>query len=119
MSTMKPTLGRIVLYKFTAEDAAEGLGRSGDHCVAVVCRVHTDTCVNLRLLSDNDRTPRKCSVSNGNGQGQWFWPPREDGVATSPGAKAVPAPAPAAAPQPAPAPSPGVVAATTTVAPQT
>lgn len=73
---MPPTLGRIVHY------------RDGNGVVqpAVVCAVHSDNLVNLRILEDGPNIPWKTSVEKQDetegasiGNRRWFWPPRVEG----------------------------------------
>lgn len=82
---MRPTLGRIVLYR--------GIQSNGSMVhPAMVTAVWSDTCVNLTVFRDNDcPVTRTSAVQLENpelGTG-WFWPPREgsgadSGVATKP-----------------------------------
>lgn len=101
---MKPTLGRIVLYRLTGDDAeainrrradAEGrmtaireertgyqvhvgnLAHGGQVYPAVVVRmVDGAPAVNLRVLLDGSDTYWATSRAEGDERGQWSWPPR-------------------------------------------
>lgn len=70
---MNPTIGRIVIYRYT-EICSHG--NFAEVCPAVVVRVWSDTCVNLKLLEDGNRNEWKTSVLQGDGKGQWQWPGR-------------------------------------------
>lgn len=61
---MKPTIGRIVIYRLT--DAQE--------VAALVTAVHSEDYVSLQLfpVSHGERT----SVRSGDAAGEWRWPPR-------------------------------------------
>jgi len=100
---MDPTVGRIVIYKFNAQDAEYGIGREGETCPAIVCKVWAPQCVNLRLLPDNDKIPHRRSVSFGDFPGGWTWPERAPEVKPVP---EVSNPRAAAAPDPTADPSP-------------
>jgi hypothetical protein len=67
---MKPSIGRIVHFV-----ASEG------HAPAIITRVFSDTCVNLRVFRDNGQTPdHYTSVSldeKGEQSFTWHWPERE------------------------------------------
>lgn len=49
---MKPTIGRIVIYKLTETERAYFNG--ADILPAVIVRVWSDTCVNLKVLTDGN-----------------------------------------------------------------
>lgn len=100
---MKPTIGRIVHYKLTAEDAAQinrrrtnsysiaerikedkwPLGsqahignevQEGDIYPMVVIRVWSDSCINGQVLLDGNDQLWKTSPLLGDQNGQWSWP---------------------------------------------
>jgi hypothetical protein len=81
---MKPSIGRIVHYVLTAEDSPH---HPGDHRPAIVVRVWSEDCVNLRVFCDggNDRpdgqdlwiTSATLDASAAAG-GTWHWPEREE-----------------------------------------
>jgi hypothetical protein len=81
---MKPTIGRIVLYKLTAEDmatiAASGsvTGRYNnipESLPAIIVNVWSDICVNLQVFIDGHTSMIwKTSINQGDGLGQWNWP---------------------------------------------
>ena len=69
---MKPSIGRIVIY--TGKEAEVNTQKQ---CPAVVVAVWSDTCVNLRLLTDSsDAPPWVTSVTEGTGERSWKWPER-------------------------------------------
>lgn len=71
---MKPTIGRIVLYRGVTSNGAE------EH-PAIVTRVWSDICVNLHVLLDNATPVSKTSVVQDEEMKQpqgWRWPPRDD-----------------------------------------
>lgn len=65
---MKPSVGRIVHY-FTDGDGM---------APAVITRVCSDTCVNLKVLPDGARPFDETSVEldNAASSSWWSWPPR-------------------------------------------
>lgn len=75
---MKPTVGRIVNFKLP--DYPAGARSIGDVRGAVVTRVWSDTCVNLRVFTDGEndqgQSEYHTSVCMGEGNGQWSWPVR-------------------------------------------
>lgn len=77
---MKPTIGRIVHYYPSEYDNPEqwNRGEVGQPIAAVIVRVWSDECVNLRLLTDCDYTPWKTSVvfNEECKEASWSWPPR-------------------------------------------
>ncbi len=78
----KPSLGRIVIFKLAAHmkgqrDIEPFANNGADECPAVVVRVWSDTCVNLKLLTDGAQTQWVTSASLGDGEGQWNWPARK------------------------------------------
>jgi hypothetical protein len=61
---MKPSVGRIV---HVVED--------GQPLPAIITKVHSDTCVNLRVFYDSNRNDAwRSSVTQGTAQGCWDWP---------------------------------------------
>ena len=100
---MTPTIGRIVIYKLSEQDAAEinrrrtnshniaerikegkwSIGAqahignevyAGDQFPMIVIRVWSDTCVNGQVLLDGTDQLWKTSPLLGDGGGQWNWP---------------------------------------------
>lgn len=67
---MKPTIGRIVIYRYYPLGGPNG----SEFCPAVIVRVWTDTCVNLKLLEDGPENSWKTSVMHGIDNAQWDWP---------------------------------------------
>lgn len=83
------TPGRIVLYTLTKHDAEfivehhhAAIGRTlnapseGDVYPALVVRVWSDTCVNLKVELDGEPTFWATSRTEGEDAGYWAWPPR-------------------------------------------
>ena len=72
---MKPSLGRIVLFRSLDSNSAK------EH-PALVTRVWSDTCVNLTVFPDNLEPVCKTSVTQNeslegpNQDYAWRWPPR-------------------------------------------
>jgi hypothetical protein len=83
-NSFTPTVGRIVNYTLTEDDAKSGLGNNGvnagDKLPAVIVRTWgstSESAVNLRVLTDGPDAPIwKTSVLPGDEQGRWNWPPR-------------------------------------------
>jgi len=71
---MKPSIGRIVMYRLSESDRWQNNGQPV--AAAVVTAVWGDTCVNLRVLCDGPHTEWKTSAVLGNEPGQWSWPER-------------------------------------------
>jgi hypothetical protein len=75
----KPSIGRIVHFilndYITAGFITNGQVQ-GERVAAIVTRVWSDTCVNLRLILDGDAVPLVTSVVQGTEPGQWEWPAR-------------------------------------------
>ena len=72
---MKPSLGRIVLFRSLDSNSAK------EH-PALITRVWSDTCVNLTIFPDNGIMVCKTSVNQNesleglNQELAWRWPPR-------------------------------------------
>lgn len=100
---MKPSIGRIVLYTLTEDDAQAinkrrvdfdqhrktdaytdtgyvahygNEARAGDTYPAVVIRVWSDDLVNAKVLLDGTDTYWATSRPQGDEAGHWNWPPR-------------------------------------------
>jgi hypothetical protein len=78
----KPTIGRIVIYKYATN---EWRPNGASECPAFIVRVFGDTCVNLKLIEDGPHSATwKTSVmlhsgpDSGDGYGQWTWPERKN-----------------------------------------
>ncbi|HEY9473021.1 MAG TPA: hypothetical protein VIS06_04110 [Mycobacteriales bacterium] len=88
-----PTIGRIVHYRLSAQDAAIIRDRraatgahgnpalEGDVYPAEIVRVfgpadNPDRAVNLQVGLDGEDTYWATSRTEGDGPGTWFWPPR-------------------------------------------
>lgn len=89
---MKPTIGRIVHYKLTAEDRQNlatlanisgrysntASGYNNEPVAAIITAVWSETTINVQLIIDGHaNTLWKTSINQGDGNGQWSWPPRE------------------------------------------
>ncbi len=74
-SSAKPTIGRIVHYYPQPMDR---WGTQGEPTAAVICRVFSDDCVNLRVFADSDDLPLITSVvfDEDHSSFSWSWPPR-------------------------------------------
>lgn len=70
----KPSIGRIVIYHFSAADT--NLNNGLLIAPAIITAVWGDTCVNLKVLADNPHDQWKTSRNLGEGPDQWSWPPR-------------------------------------------
>ncbi len=72
---MKPTVGRIVHYY---PQDGDRFGTMDEPIAAVIVRVWSEECVNLRLLPDSDDSPHVSSVplDENCGAYSWSWPPR-------------------------------------------
>ncbi len=103
---MQPTVGRIVHYTISEQDVEEiarqrGHRRSptspvgnqmhaGEVMPMVVTAVWSEDCVNGQVLLDGNDSLWVTSVSEGEGEYSWCWPPREDApepVAAEPNAQ--------------------------------
>lgn len=79
---MRPTIGRVVVYKLTDYDKeqlkahSDNPNNGADEAPAIVVRVWGDACVNLRVLLDGDQTLWVTSALLGDGPRQWQWPAR-------------------------------------------
>ncbi len=82
---MTPTIGRIVIYVLTEQDAerVNALPRAscngasaGDEYPAVVVRAWSATTVNLKVLLDGTPDLWATSRLEGATPGTWHWPPR-------------------------------------------
>ena len=68
----KPTVGRIVLYRFP--DHERHLNNQSPIAPAVIVAVWSATSVNLKVLNDGPDNSWRTSVQQGPGPGQWDWP---------------------------------------------
>lgn len=71
---MKPTIGRTVIYKYGDWEKNAAYNNGADECPAVIVRVWTDSCVNLKLVQDGPFDYWKTSASLGDLPGNWHWP---------------------------------------------
>ena len=76
---MKPTIGRIVHYFPTPRQLSEWGGNQSSPLPAVVVKVWSDTCVNLKVLNDGPSDHWVTSALNDEAMSPgWDWPKRED-----------------------------------------
>ena len=76
---MKPTIGRIVIYRTTAEDKdvmrVTGMQNVVAQLPAIVVNVWSDTCINVKVILDGHGLDLwKSSINKGEGDGNWSWP---------------------------------------------
>jgi hypothetical protein len=74
---MKPTIGRVVIY--TMADVDDPCSRNGaTELPAVIVRVWTDTCVNLKVFTDDPHDQWRTSVTYSETPSgyTWRWPAR-------------------------------------------
>ena len=75
---MKPTIGRIVLYRVRPDDPPELRNNRAEVLPAIITAVFSDTVVNLKIFTDGSVDVWHTSRSLGSELGQWSWPKRED-----------------------------------------
>jgi hypothetical protein len=74
---VKPAIGRIVHFKPGTEQRNEWELDEDQLLAAVIVRVWSDICVNLRVLLDGAmESPWVTSVVRGEDEHQWRWPER-------------------------------------------
>jgi hypothetical protein len=79
---MKPSIGRIVIYKTTEADKAEmkKVNDSGKYCniqdevPAIIVAVWGESCINARVLCDGHLDLYPTSINLGDEPGNWNWP---------------------------------------------
>ena len=71
---MKPTIGRIVIFNMPDYLKNGVNGNKSDQLPAVVVGVHSETTVNLKVLTDGQNDLWVTSVSQGDSVNQWNWP---------------------------------------------
>lgn len=84
MAPMKPTIGRIVLYRFDENDVLrcktftgeKNEPRVGEIYPAFIVRVFEGNLVNLHIFGDGAYFYWATSRVMGDGNGQWHWPER-------------------------------------------
>ena len=77
---MKPTVGRVVIYKTTEEDRKwmrQSCCNIKEELPAIIVAVWSETCVNLQVLLDGDGTMWRTSVTEGLEEYNWHWPKKE------------------------------------------
>lgn len=89
--SQQPTVGRIVHYRLSEQDAQQITDRrrdagvfgnpvpAGDTYPMVIVRVWSTTLVNGQVLLDGPDTLWVTSVTLGDGPRTWSWPPRVEG----------------------------------------
>lgn len=73
----KPTVGRQVHYRPTAEENERFVkagGNKAEILPATITSVSSDTCVNLKVQHDGPGDTWKTSVQMGGLEGHWNWP---------------------------------------------
>ncbi len=70
----KPSVGRIVHFNFPQHEAIV-LNNNLKVAPAIIVRVWSDTCVNLKVLTDGVHDIWKTSIDQGDQPNQWNWPP--------------------------------------------
>jgi hypothetical protein len=73
---VKPTIGRIVVYVVPKLDYPNTNTNNATELPAVIVRVWSDTCVNLKVLNDGEVDIWRTSSTWGDQPGQWRWPER-------------------------------------------
>lgn len=69
----KPSVGRIVHYHFP--DNAQSAANNGQAIApAIITAVWSDSCVNLKVLHDEQFNTWKTAVMKGTGPHNWNWP---------------------------------------------
>jgi hypothetical protein len=74
---MKPTIGRIVLYKPTTEENEKFYkdGNKSETLPGIIVGVWGEDCVNIQLFTDTSKNFEwKTSILKGEEEGQWSWP---------------------------------------------
>lgn len=69
---MKASIGRIVIYHCTEEE--KKVNNFQETAPAIITTAWSDTCVNLRVILDSDKTLWKTSAPLGDLENQWSWP---------------------------------------------
>ncbi len=69
---MAPTIGRILIYHIPIGEMDSNNGNAD--APAIVVRVWSDTCVNLKVFCDGAFDVWKTSVTEGTDPGEWSWP---------------------------------------------
>jgi hypothetical protein len=75
-----PSIGRVVHYNVT-EDERENCNYASV-LPAMIVRVWSDECVNLKVLNDEKEDFWRTSAVLGDQEGEWFWPPYVPPVTT-------------------------------------
>lgn len=77
MTTVPPTLGRIVLVTLSAEQAQmiRGNAKAGAEAPAIVVAAHGTT-IDVVILGNGPTTLWATSLEFGTGPRTWRWPPR-------------------------------------------
>lgn len=74
---MKPSIGRIVIYH-PCSDLKDNVYHNGSlrDLPALIVAVWSDTCVNLKVITDGPHDAWVTSATEGTGERQWSWPAR-------------------------------------------
>lgn len=78
MESMKPTIGRIIIYKLNPDRSSDMFVNSGaTECPAIVVRAFEGGKINIKLFTDGPGDQQwRTSIDEGDGPGTWHWPPR-------------------------------------------
>lgn len=84
MTDQSPTVGRIVHYRLSDQDindvflmvGSRSDARADDVLPSVIIRTHEQGVVDLQVFLDAPGALYRTSVSHGDHQRQWSWPPR-------------------------------------------
>lgn len=83
---MKPTIGRVVLYRLANDDLDDIINLAKDHgdqfdspeigdlVPAIIVKVYSDQKANLKVFLDGDADLWVMNVCEGPEEGQWQWP---------------------------------------------
>jgi len=74
---VKPSLGRIVLLRLDDQLVKQMGSVQYDRIApAMIVKVWSDTCVNLKVLGDGPENLWVTSATLGDAERQWHWPPQ-------------------------------------------
>lgn len=71
---MKPTIGRIVIYESGINEFGDG--HAGGPLPAIIVKVWSDDCLDLKVFTDGLADAWRTSIIAGRLAGQWHWPER-------------------------------------------
>ena len=69
---LRPSVGRIVHYN----DGVPPAGEASRWLAAIITYVHNETMINATVFDENGIVSARTSISLGEGENQWRWPPR-------------------------------------------